>query len=169
MAKKPKMTQAEYARYRGVSKVAVGRAIKSGRLAASVVVEGRSRRILVDLADREWSERTDLARAAVPTEAGAAPQSKAAIDIRDAKLRRELAAAERAELDLGKRRGELVLADDVSRAVADAFAQVRTRLLSVPSRAKQRRPGLSVDDVLVIEELIREALEELADAGQIGS
>lgn len=42
------------------------------------------------------------------------------------------------------------------------FVVVRTKLLGVPSRLRQRCPHLSRDDTNAVDDLIREALEELA-------
>lgn len=66
-------------------------------------------------------------------------------------------------LDLEVKRGELIPSAEAREVVFDAFTVVRTKLLGVPSRCRQRIPGLKSQEVQVIEDLIREALEELAD------
>lgn len=75
------------------------------------------------------------------------------------------ARVELAELELAERRGQLVDAEHSRAAVIEAFSLVKTRLLAVPSRVGQRVPHLAHDVVPVVDELIREALEELADRG----
>lgn len=54
------MDLSEYAKRRGVSKVAVSKAVASGRLRASVVRDDRGNPKIgdVDLADQEWAEKT---------------------------------------------------------------------------------------------------------------
>ena len=47
--------------------------------------------------------------------------------------------------------------------MARVVAISRMKLLGVPSRARSRLPHLTLDDVAVIEELQREALEELSE------
>jgi phage terminase Nu1 subunit (DNA packaging protein) len=68
-----------------------------------------------------------------------------------------------AEMDLAERRGELIAVEKARADVLDKFATVRTRILGVPSRVAQRLPKLATEVVPVLEELLREALLELAD------
>ena len=80
--------------------------------------------------------------------------------------RREAAMADMAELELGKRRGELVDAADADAGYEEHIARARTRLLGVPAQLGQRLPDLALRVVPVAKELIREALEELSLDGQ---
>lgn len=70
--------------------------------------------------------------------------------------------ADLAELELAERRGSVVDADEARADVIAAYSLVKTRLLGVPSRLAQRVPDLAAKVVPVVDELIREALEELA-------
>ena len=54
----PPMSQREYARHRGVSHVAVGKAIKSGRISKAL----RDGKIDPDLADALWAHNTDQSK-----------------------------------------------------------------------------------------------------------
>jgi hypothetical protein len=72
-----------------------------------------------------------------------------------------------AELDFRKRSGELVEAQDVEAQLTDLFANCRNKLLGVPSRARQQDPALTREQILLVEGLIREALEELASAAGV--
>jgi len=164
-----------YARRRGVSAEAVSKAVASGRLLDSVVVVDGQRKIAdPELADREWADNTrprgEAAEPAPsPSRAAAAPDDevpplplslakRAAAD-----ARRAVAQADLAELDVGERRGELVSAAAVRSDVESRYAIVRTKMLGVPSRVGQRLPELAARVAPVVEELIREALEELSD------
>lgn len=60
--------------------------------------------------------------------------------------------------------GLLVSINGVKVELAHMIVTVKTRLLGVPTKAKARIPHLTRDDVSEIEELIREALEELTRA-----
>lgn len=73
------------------------------------------------------------------------------------------AKAELAEIDVAERRGELIPVDQARADVMDRFATVRTKILGVPSRVAQRLPRLASEIVPILEELLREALAELAD------
>lgn len=71
--------------------------------------------------------------------------------------------AKLAELKYRERESELVEAQLVEQKLAGTFAQVRTKLLGVPSRARQLLPHLDAADVGALEDLVREALEDLVD------
>lgn len=103
-------------------------------------------------------------------DAGASPAADTVPDyhvshaIREAAAaRREAAQAEIAELDLAERKGELVEVEEARSAMISKFTIVRTLILGVPSRAAQRMPMVATELVPVLDELLREALSELAD------
>ena len=73
-----------------------------------------------------------------------------------------------AELARQEKERELLRRDDVTAAWAAAVAMTRTKLLGVPSVVRARIPHLEIDEVEVITQLIREALEELS-AGEVQS
>lgn len=170
MAEHPPLSQRAYAKRRGVSHVAVNRAIRSGRLARSVNADGQI--VDADLADQEWSASTDLTRANQATLAQHAarepvvPAPEAAsegMSLADATRIEKVWKARAAELKFREAARELVPASEVRQEISNAYATVRTHLLGVPSRAKQSLPHLSAGDVVVLEELVREALEALVD------
>jgi phage terminase Nu1 subunit (DNA packaging protein) len=67
-----------------------------------------------------------------------------------------------AQLARQEKEGELLRREDVDQAWGRAVNLTRTKLLGVPSVAKQRIPHLDVEEVEILMGLIREALEELA-------
>lgn len=165
------MSQREYAKHRGVSHVSVQRAIKKGRLVHSVR-DG----VIIDpaLADREWAANTDYTKAPASVIDGLAPRSEGAgaaaagIPELEGGTVGEASAADKywkaklSELKFREAAGELVPAKDVAASVSDAYASARTRLLAVPAAARQRLSALTLQDTLVLEELIREALSDLS-------
>lgn len=179
-----------YATRRGVSPEAVSKAVETGRLSASVVRVGGAPKIGdPELADREWGARTrpriDHPAVAAPppstapTPDGAAPEpagpaapAAAPDDQREyhtarasrevAAARREAAEAELAELELAEKRGDLVRAKDLEAKWVDAVTSCRTKLLGIPTRARQRDHSLTDAQVALFGTLIHEALEELA-------
>lgn len=72
-------------------------------------------------------------------------------------------AAEIAATKLAEARGELTRAVDVERAVSAAMMTLRSRLEGLPL-ALQRRLGLKRDETVIARELVREALNDCADA-----
>ena len=87
-----------------------------------------------------------------------------------ATLRERVARAESFELETARKRRALVSAAEVERRWAAIGVQLRTGLLGLPTRARQRLPHLTAKDVAELDRLVREILEELADrAGQVAS
>jgi phage terminase Nu1 subunit (DNA packaging protein) len=167
-----------YAKRRGVSAEAVSKAIESGRLERSVVVVAGEPKIAdAELADREWAANTRprVERAAPPADGEDAEQAQVAdhaIGYPEARRRREIELWRQArvqrevdELELAKRKGELVSVAEARADVIEKFSVVKTRLLGLAVRVKQRLPHVVVEDVRVIDALVREALEALALGG----
>lgn len=134
MSKVNLMTQAAYARHRKCSKVAVGKAVKAGRIS---LVNG-----LIDptVADIQWQANS---RARVSQHGGdqllleAASAVEEPVKVDDYvtnRNRREAAEAERAELSLAEEKGQLIRVDAVKAAVAGVFSAARDALLQIPAR-----------------------------------
>lgn len=149
------ISQAEYARRRGVAKSAVAKAVKEGRI---TLVEGK---IHPDLADLEWAKNTrmriDGGRPAseqgvgmgeVAPAANNAPQTpetpqvSSAQEVLDLRVRKEKAAVEREERENAREAGLLVSRSAVRTAVFDAFRALRDEILSAPVRAAPAVIGL---------------------------
>lgn len=171
MSEKPTSLRA-YARRRGVSAEAVSKAVESGRLRASVVTVGGQPKIGdVDLADREWQANTRprIDHAPPPTITVIPPVDQEVPDYNVSRALREAAAARReaaladmAEIEVAELRGELVNVAEARADVIAKFTVVKTKLLGIPARLAQRLPELAAEVVPVADELLREALEELA-------
>ncbi len=165
------MSLRAYAIRRGVSAEAVSRAVEAGRLRESIVRDPRGAPKIADpeLADRDWAANTRPEPGRTPRRQ---PNDMAAVqnpppaetpDYQLARARRETALACMAELDLAERRGELIAVKQAREDVIDRLTTVRTLILGVPSRVAQRLPHLAGEVVPVLDDLLREALEELAD------
>ena len=168
--------------------MAVLKAIERGRLMPPAVErQGRSWEINPELADQQWADTTHPAergsghhRDREPAAAAPTPTQQPVPTTRVTTQRQEvttpkgvppravseavLAAvkAKRETMALHQDEKKLLHREDVERAQATALAISKTRLLGVPSTAKQRIPHLSLDEVEILTTLIREALEELA-------
>lgn len=176
----PGMSIRAYAKRRGVSHVAVLNAIKKGRLGAGVQ-DGRI--VDPDLADKEWERRTDLSRApsavkerakasppassgspsSLPAPSGGAPSAHEGMSLTEASATEKIWRAKLAELKYRQDAGELVPAKEVETRLQSLFTRIRTKLLGIPTRAKQAMPHLEPKDLGLFEQLVRETLEELAD------
>ncbi|MEB3275793.1 MAG: hypothetical protein VKM92_02395 [Cyanobacteriota bacterium] len=89
-------------------------------------------------------------------------------DYNESRARSEYEKANLLELDRKTKEGQLLRREDVEQAWNAAVNITRTRLLGVPSTAKQRIPHLEIEEVELLTGLIREALDELA-AGEVAA
>lgn len=83
----------------------------------------------------------------------------------EARARKVAAEAEIAELELAKVRGELVIAADVVNAWIDTLSSLKAKMISLPSKGA---PLVAAEDNAgvcqnILDELVREALEELSN------
>ena len=134
------ITQAEYAKRRGISKAAVTQAVKRGKL---TLVDGK---VNLATADAQWAEshklrvgsqpavrsepkRVERARPEVPDDADLSIPP-----YQDSKARQAHLDAEKAEIELGVMRGKLVDKAKVKAEFAKQGAAVRDGLLNIPAR-----------------------------------
>lgn len=112
-------------------------------------------------ADAEWEAQTRprVDSRKEPKDGGAPSQLAAAT------LRERLARAESFELETSKKRGVLVSVAEMDRRWAAAGIRLRTGLLGLPTRARQRIPHLTSKDMVTLDRLVRELLEEFAGPG----
>lgn len=85
--------------------------------------------------------------------------------ITKSKRRTEFYKSEDARLDHEERRGLLVNAEQVKAGFVNMVTLAKTRLMGVPSKAKARIPTLTVHDIEILEDLIADALTEIATDG----
>ena len=166
----------DYAKHRGVSAAAVSKAVKNGRLQNSVLRDKLGQPKISDpaAADAEWERNTrpDLELPPSPPppktkkpaqEPDGLPGGGRIPSYAESRARNEAAKAGMATLQLLKERGKLVSVDGVRAAIGVKFSEVRSKLLGVSSRLTQRSSTITNKDATLVHELIREALETLAD------
>ena len=97
----------------------------------------------------------------------AAVGDTASLDIDEARRRKLAAEAALAEIEVSKKRGEVVEIEAVADAVGDDYANVRAKLLSLPTKAAPQLAIIedSAEAQGVLEKLVHEALEELTADG----
>ncbi|QRK06699.1 hypothetical protein JQX13_42595 [Archangium violaceum] len=150
------------ARQLGVSLSSLQAAIASGRVTATP--DGKVAD--VETARAEWIRNTRAEYGPAPLAGrGAALEVAQGESRAEALRRRAVADADLRELEVRERKAELVPAADVRGKLEDVFRRCRTKLLGVPSRARQLLPHLTVADIGEFDRLIREALEDLAGEG----
>ena len=162
------MSLRRFAEWAGVSLKAVQRRIEAGALPTSTQkILGDWMVLDAELAIAEWQAHT---RPRVSSELDGAedddpptPTALAATSpLAAAALRERLARAETMELELKRRSGEVVPIRHVEMRWTARVLGARTKFLGFPTQAKQRLPHLTVADLAVLDQLVREVLEELA-------
>lgn len=179
----------EAARRIGVSDTAVHKAIKSGRIIVAKRNEKNDRPLLAWPQCREdWLNNSDnskrthaggekarqksVAAAPLPLANSAAepdviePQQPVrGPSLAQSKALREAYMARLAKLEYDQKSGKLVDVDDVKIAWYRHITAAKTRIMGVPSACKARYSDLPLSVIVIIEQVCREALEDLADGG----
>tara|TARA_B100001094_G_scaffold251495_1_gene249342 strand:+ start:141 stop:683 length:543 start_codon:yes stop_codon:yes gene_type:complete len=81
----------------------------------------------------------------------------------ESRARTEHLKAELLELERKQKEDDLVPMTEVQRSWENIVATARTKLLGVPAKAKQRIPDLDNNAMSHLDDIIREALDELAE------
>ena len=167
----PLITRMEAAAQLGVTVQAVYGAIKEKRLTA---MEDANGKIVInsDTMRDEWNSKSAFRRmrSTPPTNETVKKTKKrnsktdeSIPDYEDSKARTEHLKAELLELERKEKEKDLVAMDEVQASWENIITTARTKLLGVPSKAKQRIPDLDTNAMRHLDDIVREALEELAE------
>lgn len=140
------MSQAEYARYRGVSRAAIGKAVKAGRIPSSAITAEKK----IDVAAADLALGQNQARINSPTAAAApgdelplaptaavAPGAPAGAvpGLTEARTVEAQISARLKELEFQQRIGKVVFVDDVARSMERCAEALIRDLDQLPARA----------------------------------
>ena len=139
------MTQAAYARSRGIAAPTVLAAIKTGRLINSLSKDERGRtRIDPSLADAEWKANTQGGRFPSPQPyASGAELPIDAADYNASRAKKESYLAELARLEFEEKDGTLVRAEAIRKEAFGIARQVRDGMLNIPDRIASELAALT--------------------------
>jgi len=175
----PMITRAEAARALGVSKQSVYRAVKEGRLTSKECADGQIR-VNSETMYEEWRGKSQPRIGVGPKPPGDAVSrpglrsreermspritktNEAIPDYDESRARTEHLKAELLELERKQKEGLLVPAADVEAKWVEIVVLARTKIMGIPTKAKQRIPDLDVDAISVLDAIVRETLEDLA-------
>lgn len=90
------------------------------------------------------------------------PEAEPGMSLAEASALEKVWKAKLAELEFEEKSGRLVSAEEVQAKWVELVTISKTKLLALPAKCKARIPRLTGAEVGIIDELIREALEELA-------
>ena len=148
------MTQAAYARHRGVTSSYISESITKGK----IIIDQNSKMVNKEASDvifgpvNKFKNKTKRVSSTDESHAGALVR---------AKVEKEKQSARMAKLKADKLAGLLIEKKGVEDLWAKVIVNVKTMLLAVPSKVKGRVPRLTTEEILIFEEEIRFALEGL--------
>ena len=86
-------------------------------------------------------------------------------DYDESRARTEHLKAELLELERKQKEQILVKAEEIEKKWVEIVTLARTKLLGIPTKAKQRIPDLDTDAIGILDDIVRETLEDLASTG----
>lgn len=181
-------SQREYAKHRGVSHVAVGKAVKTGRI--TLDSDGK---IDFARADAAWARNTDQVKQAStgggektrkktatpsaarheepepsrpaqePAPAAPPPMESGGVSLVKAQTMKAVFAAQREKLRFEEESGKKIDADDVRVRAFNRARRARDMLMSAPARIAPLLVGMDIVGItLALEEEFRRVMEEIA-------
>jgi phage terminase Nu1 subunit (DNA packaging protein) len=168
-----RMSFAQYAKHRGVSKTAVSQAVKQGRITVKIDPVTAERYLDSERADVEWEKNSDQSknvnggangrRRGKPKAAKIEHESQSkAPPLYESRAIKEAFLARKAKVEYERMIGKLVEAEQVEARWQKIIATAKTRLLAVSSKSRARIPHLTIEEVAIIDEEIRLALSEVS-------
>lgn len=158
-----------YASSRGVTKQAVLKAIKTGRLIKSVKKNDQDKwEVNPEAADLEWEANTDkskqnnVIRPERPAVQTALFYPDHEMPLTEARRMKEQYNALLAKLQFDLDSGKYVDTETVSSEWFKIVTAAKTKLLALPSKAKANLPHLTPSDIDALDRIVREALEDLS-------
>ena len=85
------------------------------------------------------------------------------------RARTEHLKAELLELERKQKEKILVKAEEIEAKWVEIITLARTKLLGIPTKAKQRIPDLDTDAISLLDDIVREALEDIASTAPEGA
>ena len=159
------ITRKQAAEEMGVTIQAVYMAIKQGRLTA---IKDNQGKIVInsDTMKDEWAKRSEpkLIKKIEHKTYKSSQSETEYPEYGESKARTEHLKAELLELERQEKEKSLVPVEEVNNTWQKFISCISNNLLGVPSKAQQRLPDLDNSAVSCIDDIIREALEELSVA-----
>lgn len=93
------------------------------------------------------------------------PQSPQLTALKESRAKLELYKALLAEQEFKKNAENLINAEEVKAVWFKIITEAKTKIMSLPSKAKANIPHLTLNEVATLDNLVRECLEDLAENG----
>jgi len=160
---------ADLAKLKGVSRSAVSQKKRAGILNGAIVNVNGKDLLNKDDALRLWetnmvpheSQLTKVSEIPRPTQVGKVEQEEIP-DFNTSRSKREAMMARLAEIDVEEREKVLVPSAEVEASWIQLVTIAKTKVLGIPTKAKQRIPDLDKNAMSLLDEIVKETLEDLA-------
>ena len=158
---------ADLAKMKGVSRSAVSQKKRAGILNGAIVNVNGKDVLNKDEALRLWETNMVPHLSQLTKVEGNNRKTTNTDEIPDfntSRSKREAMMARLAEIDVEEREKVLVSAAAVKSSWAQIISLARTKVLGIPSKAKQRIPDFDTSAMTCLEDIVRESLEDLASS-----
>jgi len=159
------VTAAQFSRDIKVTKAAVSKALKSGRLDEAKVNRDGKVFLVKDKAFSIWEQTSDPSHPRARKKDVVKTIGVSGEDVpsfNESRAKREAMMARLAEIDVEEREKLLVPSEEVKNAWIQLVTIAKTKVLGIPTKAKQRIPDLDKGAMALLDEIVRETLEDLA-------
>ena len=156
------VTAAQFSRDIKVTKAAVSKALKSGRLDEAKVNRDGKVFLIKAKAFEIWEQTSDPSHPRARKKEIVPRDSEDLPSFNESRAKREAMMARLAEIDVEEREKLLVPSEDVKNAWVQLVTIAKTKVLGIPTKAKQRIPDLDKSAIGLLDEIVRETLEDLA-------
>jgi len=159
------VTAAQFSRDIKVTKAAVSKALKSGRLDEAKVNRDGKVFLVKDKAFNIWEQTSDPSQPRARKKDVVKTIGSSGEDVpsfNESRAKREAMMARLAEIDVEEREKLLVPSEEVKNAWIQLVTIAKTKVLGIPTKAKQRIPDLDKGAMALLDEIVRETLEDLA-------
>ena len=167
------ITMAELAEIKGISKAAVSKRVKSGRLDAAIVLVGGKKKLNKDIALDIWENTTDIQRTAIQQQ-GLTPEQKNELlnvidelpaeeipDFNTSRAKKMYYDAKLAEIEVNFKNKELVDAKETEKKGYELAKSMSSKLMSLPERVSSL--FASETDAASIGKVLKEELYNCID------
>ena len=156
------ITFSDLAKLKGVSRSAGSQRRRTGILKESIVKVNGKEMLNKDLALELWDKNSVSFTPEIKESTKNIGNNEELPSFNESRAKREAMMARLAEIEVEEKETVLVPSEDVKRSWIQLVTIAKTKVLGIPTKAKQRIPDLDKGAMALLDEIVRETLEDLA-------
>ena len=156
------ITFSDLAQLKGVTRSAGSQRRQTGILDAAIVKVGAREKLNKELALELWDKNSVSFTPEIKESIKNVGSSEELPSFNESRAKREAMMARLAEIEVEEKEKVLVPSEDVKRSWVQLVTIAKTKVLGIPTKAKQRIPDLDKGAMALLDEIVRETLEDLA-------